>query len=105
MYYKIENKESEVYKKLYELRKKEIQFEKDNVKAIEEKTGLTWESFLGYAGQQNFNRVTQFTGFNFKEIDKIDSKIWKNMLIMKIYMFQIEKPKQVEKWLNLFLMD
>ena len=37
MYYKIENKECEVYKKLHQMRTEEIQIGKENEKAIEEK--------------------------------------------------------------------
>ena len=77
MYYKIENKDSKVYQELYALRTKEIQIEKDNIKAIEEKTGMTWENSFGNHGQQTFRRVTSYSGFEFKETEKIDTKIWK----------------------------
>lgn len=76
MYYKIVNKDSEVYKKLHEMRTKELQMEADNKQAITEKAGLEWEEFLGHQGQQNFNRVTVYCGFAFKEPSKVDSKIW-----------------------------
>ena len=75
MYYKIENKECEVYKKLHELRTKELRFEQENKEAIFEKTGLTFQRFLGNRGQQNYERVTSFAGFAFNEKDKIDPKI------------------------------
>jgi len=77
MYYKITNKESEVYKQLHALRTKELQIEEDNIKAIENKTGLIWENSFGNHGQQTFRRVSSYSGFEFKEVDKIDSKIWK----------------------------
>ena len=77
MYYKILNKESEVYKTLFQMRKKELQIGKDNIKAIEEKTSLEWDSFVGYSGQQNFNRTTQYVGFKFNDEGKVDLKIWK----------------------------
>ena len=76
MYYKIENKECEVYKKLHEMRTKEIQIGKDNIKAIEEKTGLKFENSFGYHGQQNFNRTDRYIGFEFTEPEKVDLKIW-----------------------------
>lgn len=76
MYYKIENKECEVYKKLHEMRTKELQMEEENKQAITEKTGLKWEKFLGHSGQQNFNRVTQYVGFNFEEPEKVNTKMW-----------------------------
>ena len=77
MYYKIENRECEAYKKLHEMRSEEQQFEKDNMKAIEEKTGLKFDSFLGHRGQQSFGRVTSYSGFVFTEPEKVDPKIWK----------------------------
>jgi len=77
MYYKIVNKESEAFKKLHELRTNELQIEKDNVSAIESKTGLKFESYLGNTGQQNFWRVTQYSGFKFTEHQKVDLKVWK----------------------------
>ena len=76
MYYKIVNKESEVYKKLHEMRTKELEMEESNKKAITEKTGLEWEEYLGHSGQQNFNRVTVYCGLGFKDHSKVDPKIW-----------------------------
>jgi len=77
MYYKIENKECEAYKKLHEMRTKEHQMAKDNIDAINERVGLDWETYLGYSGQQQFGRVTTYEGFKFKEPEKVDLKIWK----------------------------
>lgn len=76
MYYKIENKESRVYKELYKLRMAELQILKDNLKEIENRIGLEFGNFLGDTGQQNFRRVTQYRGFEFLEPDKVDLKIW-----------------------------
>jgi len=77
MYYKIEDKDSKVYQELHALRTKELKIEEDNIKAIEEKTGMTWENSFGNHGQQTFRRVSSYQGFEFKETDKIDPKIWK----------------------------
>lgn len=77
MYYKITNKECEVYKKLHELRTKELLIKEENEKEINEKTGLEWKSFLGHSGQQNFRRTTQFSGFKFLEPDKVCLRTWK----------------------------
>ena len=93
MYYKIENKESDVYVKLHDMRTKELQIEKDNEKAIEEKTGLKWNTFLGYSGQQNFRRTTQFSGFKFTEPEKVDSKIWKEHSEHKGYFIPNRRTK------------
>jgi hypothetical protein len=77
MYYKIENKDCEVYNKLHALRTKEIQMEEDNLKAVNEKVGLEFNLYLGRKGQQNFNRVTSYSGFCFLKPEKVDLKIWK----------------------------
>lgn len=77
MYYKIENKESKVYKELHALRTKELKIEEENILAIEEKTGLKFKNSFGHHGQQNFRRVTSYIGFEFTEPEKVDLKIWK----------------------------
>lgn len=77
MFYKIENKECQVYKELHALRTEELKIEKENIKAIKEKTGLKWQKTLGYHGQQTFRRVSFYIGFEFKEPEKVDLKIWK----------------------------
>jgi len=77
MYYKIENKECEVYKKLHALRMKELQIEEENLSAIKEKIKFDFQHFLGKTGQQHFCRVTKFYGFEFLEPEKVDLKIWK----------------------------
>ena len=77
MYYKIENQDCEVYKKLRNLREKEIKIEKDNKKSIEENIPYKWETFYGNSGQQNLGRVTSFSGFCFSDPDIVDTKVWK----------------------------
>ena len=101
MYYKIKNKKSEVYKKLYELRKKELQIEDDNEKAINEKIGLKYEEIFGYLGQQNHQRVTQYSGFCFLEPEKVDLKIWKK-IPEEIYVpnTRTKKGKEMEEFLS-----
>ncbi|MDD3875494.1 MAG: hypothetical protein PHT69_02675 [Bacteroidales bacterium] len=59
------------------MRTRELKIQKDNRKAIEDKTGLEFEQFLGCAGQQNYSRVTIFNGFVFTSPDKVDLKVWK----------------------------
>ena len=77
MYYKITNTESELYKKLHEIRSKELLWEKENQKAIEDKTGHTWDREIGYYGQQGFHRVTEYFAFEFNDGKPVDPKIWK----------------------------
>ena len=54
MFYKITNKESELYKKLHELRSKELKIEKENDAAVKKLVGDDWDHFSGWLGQQNF---------------------------------------------------
>jgi hypothetical protein len=77
MYYKITDQSSEVYQKLHQLRTRELQIEEENKKAIQSKTGMTWNAFLGDTKQQQFRRVTQYAGFMFNQTDQVDPKIWK----------------------------
>ena len=76
MYYKVENKECEVYKKLHELRTKELQIDKENENKVKEIVELPFDNFLGHRSQQNFRRVTQYSGFQFLESEKVNLKIW-----------------------------
>lgn len=77
MYYKITNKESEVYKKFYELKQEEHKMAENNKKAVEDAVELEYDRFLGHLGQQNLSRTTEYEGFEFLEPDKVDPKIWK----------------------------
>ena len=77
MYFKITDKESETYKKLYELRSEELKMEADNEAAVKKLIGDDWTTFLGYPGQQNFGRVTLYEGFEFKHPENLPPKTWK----------------------------
>lgn len=77
MYYKIINKESEAYQKLHKMRADELLWEEENKTAITDKAGSDWNAYLGHGGQQNFCRVTRYTGFAFNEPEKLDPKVWK----------------------------
>ncbi|MCY1720204.1 hypothetical protein OU798_07610 [Prolixibacteraceae bacterium Z1-6] len=103
MYYKIENKECEVYQKLHEMRTEELRFEEENKAAIKEKTGLDWDSYLGNFGQQNWNRVTHYNGFKFKDTENIDLSIWKRHLKYKgVYVpnTRTKKGREILELLN-----
>lgn len=76
MYYKITNKNSNVYKQLYNLRKKEREIEESNEKLVKELVGQNFTHFIGMAGQQNLKRVTQYSGFEFKHPEKLPPKVW-----------------------------
>ena len=61
MYYKLIDKESALYKKLYDMRAKELQIEKDNAERIKQRYPKWNDQFLGRKGQQNFDRVTRYS--------------------------------------------
>lgn len=77
MYYKIENKECEVYKKLHELRTKELQLDEENLKLIKNKIEHEFENALGSFSQQSFYRVKRYVGFEFLNPENVDLKVWK----------------------------
>lgn len=77
MYYKITNKESDIYKKLHELRTKELEINESNRKAVYEKVGTDWDSFFGEDRQQSLLRCRVYAGFHFKDISKVCLKTWK----------------------------
>jgi hypothetical protein len=77
MYFKITNKDSEVYKLLHALRTDELRMDKENIEAINARTGLKWNSAITFHGQQNVHRTTRYLGFKFTEPEKVDLKIWK----------------------------
>ena len=54
-----------------------MQIQDENEKEIEEKTGLKFKKFLGDDDQQNWRRVSQYSGFKFTTPEKVDLKIWK----------------------------
>ena len=75
MYYKVTNKESDVYKKLHAMRTEEIARHVRNLKALSEKIPYKWENFYGHQGQQTFTRGCEYVGFKFLD-EVIDLKIW-----------------------------
>lgn len=76
MYYKISDKESKTYKKCHELRTKELKMEEENAKRVREIVGNDWDSFCGWQGQQNIDRMTWYKGFAFKDPSKL-TNAWK----------------------------
>lgn len=77
MYFKITNKDSDLYKRLRELREREIRIEESNLEKIKIKVELPFDGTFGHEGQQNWGRVTTYDGFCFTELDKVNPKVWK----------------------------
>lgn len=77
MYYKIINKESEIYQKLYELRSKELKIQSENKELVMAKVG-EYKKVWGFTGQQHHGRVTKYIGFVFNP-EKVNYHTWKEI--------------------------
>lgn len=103
MYYKIINKDSKVYKELHALRTEETKIEKQNREAVKNVVGCDWDNYLGRGGQQNFWRVTQYTGFAFKHPERLPGKTWKqHKEYSDIYVpnLRTKNGKQIKQFLD-----
>lgn len=77
MYYKITNKESQLFRELHALRTKEREIEQANRDKINKKIKAEFTGYKGHQGQQNFWRVTQYSGFVFTYPENIDKATWR----------------------------
>ncbi len=103
MYYKITNKESEKYQKLYALRKEELAIEDRNEAKLKERFPDWNGEYLGRSGQQNFSRVTVYTGLGFDDKEKVNLKEWKEHKEHKgfyIPYLRTKAGKEIEKFLR-----
>lgn len=73
IYYKVENKDSELFKRANVFLAKEEELREIQRKAIESKV----PKFSKYKGTKGFNRIVQYTGFVFDDKESIDPKVWK----------------------------
>lgn len=93
MYYKVTNKDSEVYKELHKMRSEELEMEELNRKLIDNAVGLEFDRYLGHRGQQNMSRVSQYQGFEFTEPDNVCMKTWKRHKIHESFFVPNRKTK------------
>lgn len=77
MYYKMINTDSPKYKELRAFRENEIKIEAENKKNIQDIVKLDFDKFKGRQGQSSFERVTRWSGFLFKEPEKVDCNVWR----------------------------
>ena len=73
IYYKVENKDSELFRKASEFLAMEDRLREEQKSAIEAKV----PKFKMYRGERGFNRIVRFIGFVFEDSQNIDSKVWK----------------------------
>ena len=73
LYYKVENKDSDLFKRANEFLAMEEKLREIQRKAVE----LKLPKFSKYAVIKGFNRIVQYTGFVFDDKENIDPKVWK----------------------------
>ena len=73
IYYKVENKDSELFKRANVFLAKEEELREIQRKTIESKL----PKFSKYKGEKGFNRIVIYTGFVFDDKESIDPKVWK----------------------------
>ena len=73
IYYKVENKDSALYKKANDFLAMEEKLRETQRNAIESKV----PKFSKYKGAKGFNRIVRYTGFVFDDKENIDPKVWK----------------------------
>lgn len=71
-YYKVEQQECELFKKASEFLAMEEELRTTQKKAIEERV----PKFTTYRGSRGFNRIIQYKGFVFEDVENIDPKVW-----------------------------
>lgn len=77
MYYKITNTDCELYKKVYELVTYEERIERSNYEKVKQFCTPEWDNWLGYPGQGNFDRTTQYRAFKFIDPTKVCLRTWR----------------------------
>ena len=73
LYYKVENKDSDLFKRASEFLAMEEKLREIQRKTIESKV----PKFSKYRGEKGFNRIVRYTGFVFDNKESIDPKVWK----------------------------
>lgn len=73
LYYKVENKDCDLYKRANEFLAMEEKLRETQRKTIES----LLPKFSKYRGVKGFNRIVRYTGFVFEEKECIDPKVWK----------------------------
>lgn len=73
LYYKVENKDSDLYKRANEFLAMEEKLREIQRNAIESKV----PKFSKYKARKGFNRIVRYIGFVFDDKASIDTKVWK----------------------------
>ena len=102
IYYKVENKDSDLFKGANEFLSME-----ENLREIQKKTiESQLPKFSKYKGEKGFNCIVQYTGFVFDDKESIDPKVWKtkeeNGEMLSTPNLRTKVGKAIDKFLRSF---
>ena len=101
-YYKVENKESDLFKRSSEFLAMESLLWYFQNKSIVAKV----PKFSQYKGEKGFNRIFRFTGFVFDNPQDIDPKVWKTKKVcgkmLSVPYLRTKAGREMDKFLRSF---
>lgn len=101
-YYKVENTDSDLFKKSSAFLDMEEELINVQKQAIEKKV----PNFSYYRGSRGFNRVIRYLGFVFEDQENIDKKVWKTKGVdgkmLSIPNLRTKAGKEMEEFLSSF---
>ena len=99
LYYKVENKDSDLYKRANEFLAMEEKLRETQRNAIESKV----PKFSKYKARKGFNRIVRYVGFVFDDKASIDPKVWKTKEENGVMLSTPNLRTKVGKAMNKFL--
>lgn len=99
LYYKVENKDSDLFKRASEFLAMEEKLREIQRKTIESKV----PKFSKYRGEKGFNRIVRYTGFVFDDKESIDPKVWKTTVENGVMLSTPNLRTKVGRAMNEFL--
>ena len=99
IYYKVENKDSSLFKRANEFLAMEEKLRETQKRIIESQL----PKFSKYQFIKGFNRIVQYTGFVFDDKESIDSKVWKTKEENGVMLSTLNLRTKAGKAMNEFL--
>lgn len=101
-YYKVENKDSGLFKKASEFLTMEEELRKKQREAIVARV----PKFKTYQGEKGFNRIVRFKGFVFDDPESIDPKVWSTKMVdgymLSVPYLRTKAGREMDKFLKSF---
>ena len=99
LYYKVENKDSDLFKRANEFLAMEEKLREVQRQALESQI----PEFSKFKGRKGFNRIEQYIGFVFDDKENIDPKVWKTKEENGVMLSTPNLRTKVGKAMNKFL--